>query len=606
MRSIDEIKSRLDIVEFIGQRVELRKRGRYYVAPCPFHEERTPSFVVYPESQSWHCFGACSTGGDIFTFVQRQERLDFIGALRALAQKAGVELHERSDAQRQAEARTERLRALVEHAADFYHEKLLTDAGAGRAYAEQRGLLPATMAVFRIGYAPAGWESALCELRTAGWADDDLIDAGLAIRNDAGRVYARFRNRLMIPICDERGRPIGFGARALDPEDNPKYLNSPQTSLFDKSAVIFGLHLARPAIRAQGVAVVVEGYMDAITAHQAGFTNVVAQMGTALTRQQIKLLSGPRRIVLALDSDEAGQQATIRGLHHLAESIREASLHDQEIQVITVPGAKDPDELIRDDPESWQMLVIDAQPVADYLIRHAVMQAGPNASMAERERAAREVLPILTATASDFQRQESAQRLAYALRLGTGLTMLRYLETQTANGAKPATAGSSVVGPTGPGTLEQLALAAMLREDTSLALSRRAIRELAQMTPKGSPALSPIGPEDFTDASCRAIFGALCRAHEQCDLDWPDWMSQHLPDDLAQQFAALRAPSGDVEKARPRDDLAIFELRRLRLKRENADLQFLIAESDDPIYLQRLSANKAALAVLETRIRSLL
>ena len=426
MSVTDEIKGKLDIVDYIGRYVPLKRGGRSYKAPCPFHAERTPSFVVNPDSQTWRCFGACAEGGDIFSFAMKQHGWSFSEALQELGKLAGVEVHKQTPEQRAQSDRLDHLRGLVQAAADAYHGLLLNpndaDAAATMQYVrEKRGLTDETILKFGIGYAPPGWTNLLDHLKQLGYSEDQIIDTGMAVRNDGGRVYDRFRNRLMIPIRDERGRVTGFGARALDPEDNPKYLNSPQTALFDKSATLFGLDVARRAITDTETAVIVEGYMDAIQAHQAGFANVVAQMGTAMTEAQLKLIA-PRwakKIVLALDADAAGQNATLRGLEVARETLQAdyGGRLSVDIRVLHIPDAKDPDDLIRETPEQWAALVENALPVADFLIEAETSALSANASLQEREAAARRVLPMLLASENNLYKKDNLQKLALRLHI---------------------------------------------------------------------------------------------------------------------------------------------------------------------------------------------
>ena len=322
MSNIDEIKSRLDIVAYVNQFVPLKKMGRYHKAPCPFHNEKTASFVVYEDRQAWHCYGACSEGGDIFNFAMKMHGWTFKETLEELGKQAGVTVTPQTSESVQREKQIEKLRALMKEASHAYQQALLDDSVAGandaREYAlVKRGLSRTVIDLFGIGYAPKGWTTLTDYLTGMGYTVEDLIEAGLAVKKEeTGRVYDRFRNRLVVPIRDAKGHVVAFGGRILDPNDQPKYLNSPQTPLFDKNRVLFGLDLAASSIRESETAVIVEGYMDAITAHQYGFRNVVAQMGTALTERQLQLIA-PRmakRIVLALDSDNAGQKATVRSL----------------------------------------------------------------------------------------------------------------------------------------------------------------------------------------------------------------------------------------------------------------------------------------------------
>ncbi len=379
MSVTDEIKARIDLVSYVRRHVpSLKKAGRNHKACCPFHNEKTPSFIVNPERQTWHCFGACSEGGDIFTFAQKANGWDFKEALRELAAEAGVQLklkhperHRLSDQSEQpAETPQEvslehdaRLRNMLSMITERYHRQLFTpDGSSALTYVrEQRGINDETIGKFRIGVAPDRWDAALNRLRALNYKDDEIIEAGLAVRNDKGRVYDRFRNRLMIPIRDEKGQVVGFGGRALDPEDKVKYINSPQSALFNKSKLLFGLDMGVDAIRKCGMAVIVEGYMDVIQAHQAGYCNVVAQMGTALTNDQIGLITPryTRKIVLALDADEAGKSAADRGEMVVQNDVgpRSAAIH-----FLKIPAGKDPDDLIRSEPKHWAELVAQAEP----------------------------------------------------------------------------------------------------------------------------------------------------------------------------------------------------------------------------------------------------
>lgn len=427
MSTVDDVKSRLDIVSYIGQYVPLKKAGRTYKACCPFHAEKTPSFVVNEDNQTWRCYGACAEGGDVLSFAMKYHGWDFKEALGTLAQAVGVTLEPQTDAQKQRTDTQERLRGMLKSAADAYHAKLFDDkdegARAALAYATtQRGLSTETLSAFSIGYAPPGWDNMLNYLLTLGYSADDVIAGGLALLNErTGKAYDRFRNRLVVPIRDARGRVVGFGGRILDPQDNPKYLNSPQSEIFDKSQILFGLDLAKNHIRESETAVIVEGYMDAITAHQAGYGNVVAQMGTALTETQLKLIAPKwaKRIVLALDSDAAGQNATKRSL----EVAREALAQDfggrlsVDMRVLQIPDAKDPDDFIREQPQAWEQQVAAALPIADYLINLEVGTLAPNASMVEREALARRIVPVLLATENSLYQMENVQKLAMRLLL---------------------------------------------------------------------------------------------------------------------------------------------------------------------------------------------
>lgn len=673
MSVIDEIKARIDIVQLVASYgVQLVKAGpTRYKAPCPFHQEKTPSFYVFGDTQGWHCFGACSEGGDIFSFVMKREHIDFAAALHLLAERAGVALQPRSEDQSRQDERADQLRGLLAEAARFFMENLGKQPDV-LAYARKRGLSDATLQQFQIGYAPDAWQGCLDHLRLLGYEVEDIIAAGMAIRNEAGHVYDRFRHRLMIPISDERGRVVGFGARALRPEDEPKYLNSPQTALFDKSAMLYGLHLARRPIRESETAVIVEGYMDAIQAHQAGFSNVVAQMGTALTRVQLKALSKyARRLILALDSDAAGIKATMRGLDVVRQAseagqvyfdpsavIQQASKLDVELRVLTLPDEKDPDDLIRKDPAAWAALVEAASPVAEYVIEVGTAQLPANASLNEREEVARTLLPILLATENDLQRNANVQQLAYKLRLGSGRTLVawaqqeiaqqrrheqeqakRTAQAQQAQAAASASAGQQPepdvlpdvqpptrkTTPSNTAAIERFVLACLLQRPDLLSAARRKLREIAGRFEDTREVLGPLSADDFTRTDYRAIFEALERALAQDDEDWLEFVAANLPESLAtladelrhevlESFEQRLSPSlrtdwQTVTRARRPDtggpqqafERRVLELRQLRLRRENTELQYLLQDADttqEPEYGRRVLTNRQALRVI--------
>lgn len=440
MSVADEIKSRIDIVDYIQRYVPLKRAGRTYKAPCPFHQEHTPSFVVNPDRQSWRCFGACSTGGDVITFAMKHHGWSFSEALQELGKQAGIEVRPRTPEQRDQDERLDVLRGLMHTAMDTYHNALFDNkverqAEVQRYTREKRGFTDETISRFKIGYAPPGWTHMLDHLKTLGYSEEQAIEVGLAIRNeDSGRVYDRFRNRLMIPIRDERGRVIGFGARALEAEDNPKYLNSPQTVLFDKSKTLFALDMAKQSIRESDTAVIVEGYMDAIQAHQAGFKNVVAQMGTAMTETQLRAVTRyAKKLILALDADAAGQSATRRSLETARTTLQSdwAGRLSVDVRVLQIPGAKDPDDLIRESPQQWTELVTNATPVADYVIDTETATLPENATVQEREAVARSLLPILAASEDQLYTRDNVQKLALRLRIAER-DLLAWADEQTA------------------------------------------------------------------------------------------------------------------------------------------------------------------------------
>jgi DNA primase len=386
MSQIDEIKSRIDIVDLISETVKLRRAGKNYSGLCPFHTEKTPSFIVSPERQTWHCFGQCSEGGDVISFVMKKEGWDFGEALRSLAERAGVKLEPYKAQKPEEKEEHERLRGLLEEAVTFYRHQLVnTPAGklALDYLHEKRRLSDATLETFGLGYAPDAWDAALSHFKSQGYSEQELLETGMVSERESGGFYDRFRNRIMIPIRDENGKIAGFGARILDPNDVPKFLNSPDTVLFSKSRLLYGLDRARKPIRAADQAVIVEGYMDVIALHQAGFENVISPMGTALTEDQLRLLKKfSRRIVLALDPDAAGQAAVLRGLDAARQSLdREGEIsfdargllrHESRLQadlrVANMPDELDPDEIVQRDSEQWKLLIESAKPVIEHVM----------------------------------------------------------------------------------------------------------------------------------------------------------------------------------------------------------------------------------------------
>jgi DNA primase len=431
---IAEIRARVDMVELVGAKVQLKRSGKTWRGLCPFHTEKTPSFYVYPESGNFICF-SCGEKGDAFGWLMKTEGLDFPEAVAQLAARTGVEVRRGAAALRdpQRDETRERIVALNAAAATFYANVLLNmPAGEpGRRYVAGRGLTRPTLERFGLGFAPETWDALLTHLTARGHTPQQLAEAGLATEREGGGYYDRFRGRLLFPIRSRDGQIVGFGGRALG-DAKPKYLNTAQTAVFDKSANLYGLDLARDAIRKADVAVIVEGYMDAIMAHQVGHANVVASMGTALTEPQVGLLKGlARRIVLALDSDAAGQMATLRGIETMRgaldydtvavpdprQMIRfERRLRDTEILILALPEGKDPDEFLRAHPEDWPALVAGAEPLLDYYIR-AVAAPVDLSDARAKSAAVHQLAPLVRELPDEIQQHHYVGVLARHLRL---------------------------------------------------------------------------------------------------------------------------------------------------------------------------------------------
>ncbi|MDR3600364.1 MAG: DNA primase [Desulfosporosinus sp.] len=345
---IEEVRLRTDIVEVISDYVSLQRKGKNYWGLCPFHSENTPSFTVTPEKQMFYCFG-CNVGGNIFSFVMKKENWSFVESVKNLADRYGVSLPEKELSPREKEENRLRRRfeEIHEWAANYFHDLLLRlpEGEPGRLYFAKRGVDLETMKSFRLGYAPERWDGLLVYMQERGVQPHELAEAGLAIEKerqskDRQQYYDRFRNRVLFSILDRHNHPIAFGGRALD-DSIPKYLNSPETPFFNKGHHLYGMHRAHQGIREAGFAIMVEGYMDVIALQNAGFPNTVASLGTALTRDQVKLLRRyTQRVVLLYDSDEAGIHAAVRG----GEILREVGTR---VDVLTLTGAKDPDEFLK-------------------------------------------------------------------------------------------------------------------------------------------------------------------------------------------------------------------------------------------------------------------
>ncbi|MCK4553534.1 DNA primase [Candidatus Parcubacteria bacterium] len=387
----DEIKSRLDIVEVIRDYIQLKPAGINFRALCPFHQEKTPSFMVSPEKQIWHCFG-CSKGGDIFSFVMEMEGISFVEALRLLAPKAGVTL-KRQDPK--LTSQRNRLLDIVGLSSKYYHKMLLEGSSAGNArkYLAERGLTNETIEEWQIGYSPDSWDDLINLLKGKGYIENEIFLAGMSVKKEGtSRFYNRFRGRIMFPIKDVNGNAVAFSAR-VSPEKEAeekmgKYINSPQTMIYNKSGILFGLDKAKMEIKKQDLAIIVEGQMDVITAHQHGFTNVVASSGTALTAEQIALLKRySPNIALAFDMDEAGDLAAERGIAHAMQA-------EMNIKVIELSTGKDPDECIKQNSDEWQKAVGQAKPVMQYYFDKTFVNLDLEKVEARRQ-AAKILLPVI-------------------------------------------------------------------------------------------------------------------------------------------------------------------------------------------------------------------
>ncbi|HVO56931.1 MAG TPA: DNA primase [Dongiaceae bacterium] len=412
----DKVKQQADIVRVIGDYVRLKKAGQNFRGLCPFHSEKTPSFNVHPGKQIYHCFG-CGQGGDVFKFVMEMEKCPFPEAIRIVAEKCGIAIprpKERSPEERRENQQRAILVEIHREAQAFFVKQLegTLEGKAARAYLEDRGLDRDTMVRFGIGYAPSGGDLLLRHLR-AKYPEKALAESGLISRDQSGRLFDRFRRRITFPIANESAKIVAFGARALG-DDQPKYLNSPETLIYSKSNVLYHLDRAKDALRREDYAILVEGYMDAIAVARAGISNVVASCGTALAEQQIKLLARfTKRVIVNYDPDAAGQAATERSLTALLEQ-------DFEVRVLALPniGDKkaDPDLYIREKgADAYKKQAREAAPYVDYLIGRARQMDLTSAE--GKRRAVNFLLPYVQKIPNSILRSEWATRISQQLRL---------------------------------------------------------------------------------------------------------------------------------------------------------------------------------------------
>lgn len=565
---VERVREAIDIVELIGSSIHLQKAGKNFKALCPFHQEKTPSFYVFPDTQSFYCFG-CGASGDAITFVMRTEQLGFREALERLAERAGITLQSYRTQEHEGDERRQRLLELNRLAAAWFAHILWSTAFGepARAYLDRRGVDRATAERFGLGFAPDAPAALLRYLTQRGATVDELVQVGLVVRRDDGSVGDRFRNRVIFPIRDRQGRILGFGGRTLG-DVQPKYLNSPQTLLFDKSSVLYGLDLAEEAIRAQRTAIVVEGYLDAITAHQFGYTNTVASLGTALTERQGKLLRRlADRILLALDADAAGRQATLRGLEllrtALADTERPVADPRQlirfertlgiELAVVVLPEGFDPDELIRQDRARWEAALTQPVPLVDYYL-DAVLGSQPPAHPRAAAELLERVAPLLLELGDPVQLDLYTRVVAFRLRLPEE-TVRRFLASYRRRPAKTSTTAKGQQPKQRPLTTEQQFVALLLRyPDAAVAF------------------LDEIDQESLLDVRHREIVDTLRRTPSQLDPSWPE--------DLADYVTFLRervAAQPDLPLPLARQALR-DALRRLRRERHDERLRSLLSD----------------------------
>jgi len=435
--SLERVKGAADIVEVVSAHTDLRRQGARYVGLCPFHEERTPSFSVEPTEKLYHCFG-CGVGGDVIKFVEEKDGLGFAEAVEMLADRYGVEL-EREQEDPRAEAkrqRRRRLEQLLERSAAFYANYLWEseEAGKARDYLAQRGLREEVLRAFGVGYAPSAWDKILVRGQQAGFGVEELRAVGLAQRGRSGGEYDRFRERIMFPIRDRRGRVLGFGGRAMRSDQGAKYVNTAETDFFHKSQILYGVDVAKAAIAKAGRAVVVEGYTDVLALHQAGIEEAVGVMGTAITPDQVAALSGMvDEVVLALDADSAGQEAMLRAQ-------RVAAGRRMRLRVAAMPAGEDPAEMMAAEGgrERFRELVEGAEELTAFQVRLVLERTDVSEPVARDQALTNELIPILAGMddSQEALRNELERRVAERLQIDPPRLAARVIAGTPASGGR--------------------------------------------------------------------------------------------------------------------------------------------------------------------------
>jgi DNA primase len=550
--SIERVKEATDMAEVVSAYTDLRRAGTRFTGLCPFHDERTPSFSVNPHEKLYHCFG-CGAGGDVFKFVEEKEGLAFGDAVEALAERYGVEIEREAEDPREEERRKRRARLgeLLERTAGFYTTYLWDseEAGKARKYLAERGLGEEVLRDFGVGYAPSAWDTVLKRGQFAGFKVPELYDAGLLVKSQKGGAeYDRFRARITFPVRDARGRVQGFGARAMRADQKPKYLNSPEGELYAKKRTLYGIDRARAPMAKAGRAVVVEGYTDVLACHQAGITEVVAVMGTAITPEQVKLLAAyADEVVLALDADRSGREAMLR-----AERV--ASGKRMRLRVAAMKAGEDPADTLggkgpgSDAADAFRALVDEADDLPVFHVR-MLLEDADLASPAGRDRALDEVAPVLSGMPESITREELEREVADRLDADPGLVRRRLAQPAKARGRSQR----------GDDAGAQPAPAPPSPSERPRPLSARERRERALLA---MAIASPSDGQDLLERLMPAHFSSpvVMRAR--------DWLAGHLEDPME------GLPRDDAELAEFVTDL-VMRAEREPASREAMELNFL-------------------------------
>jgi DNA primase len=560
--SIEEIKKKLDIVEFIGSFVTLKKAGRNFKAPCPFHQEKTPSFVVSPDRQIWHCFGSCGEGGDIIRFLMKLENLTFSEALGDLAKRAGVELRT-ANFDDKAFNKKQRLIELNVLASEFY-EYLLHNSPFGekaREYLKERGINAGIIKKFHLGYAPSSWGSLMTFMKKKKFRDDELLRAGLAIRSDKGSYYDRFRGRLIFPLRDTRGVIVGFSGRLLEGDvHEAKYINTPETELYHKRETLFGIDIAKDAIKREGNVLVVEGEFDVITPFQYGIEHVVAIKGSAVTREQLMLLKRyTPKITLALDGDDAGMEAVKRG-------IIEAEEMDLDLGVAQFESGKDPDEAVRNDAAGFKKAIQSPLPLYDFIFQ-AAQKKYPDSDPYSKKKIGDEVVPYLIKIRNPIVQSHYIKKVANFLEVSEESVIEAARRNRTIRSLRPSYAAKTVQAKAADRfeTLQKYVLSLLFQSEEPYVTADQIFTVLS--------------PTDFTIPVLEKIVVEFLQFKSTHDQFHPTEFAETLPQPLRIVFDEVYLiASSEVHLAEGSIDKLSLELKKHALKRQIAE--FLAVSSE--------------------------
>ncbi len=545
MSIIEEVKQKIDIVEVVGQYTKLTRAGKNLKGLCPFHSEKHGSFFIYPDEQRWHCFGACNEGGDVFSFIMKQQNIVFGDALRMLAEKAGVEVPSMSG-QKEDREKYDKLYEVNQAAAQYFHNILInTDYGEkAKNYVLKRGLNDKSITDFQLGFSLNNWDSLKNYLIDKGFTENELLQAGVITKVEGKDSHDVFRNRLMFPILDIKGRCCGFGGRTFE-ENQAKYINSPQSPIFDKSGNLYGIHLASQSIRKEDKAVLVEGYMDVIMAHQFAFSNVVASMGTAVTDKQMNIVKKlTKNLVLALDSDAAGEEAMLRCVAY-------ENLIGNEIKVAVMPPGNDPDDVIRTDSSVWIKNIDNSIPVIDYTFDMVTSKLDLSTAK-DKTVAAGRLMPVIMEIEDRIRRAHYLQKLSRLVSVSLReleATIKKPVEYNKYGNKKDKPLSSPTIRPAFSQPVEEYCLTLLLQ------------------FPKLKSFKHKLKPQYFENSENREIFMALSQTE---DLNVIKSNLDYTIRDYFDNLLKKEVPSDKIEQKMSVCTLRLHEkyLRGLEMKRE--------------------------------------